>query len=246
MAQLEVIVVVPCYNEEHRLQGNLFSEFVSKAKGYRFLFVDDGSKDQTFRALEDLRNQLPEKFEILKLEENSGKAEAVRQGFLKAFQSKPRFLGYWDADLATPIELLPRLAAQFEERPEVEMVFGSRVKIMGHDIKRNEVRHYLGRVFATAASVVLGISVYDTQCGAKLFRNTAVLAEIFQKPFHSRWIFDVEFLARYLKKTGKEKARNSIREFPLPAWHDIRGSKIRPADFFKALWELLRIYLDYR
>lgn len=244
--KVQTTVVVPCYNEENRLSADRFLEFASRNADYRFLFVDDGSTDGTFKLLESLRLKQNSQFDVLKLERNSGKAEAVRQGLLKAMEAQPKFLGYWDADLSTPLDALPLFLRRFEERAELEMVLGSRVKLMGHSIKRNELRHYLGRIFATAASIVLKLSIYDTQCGAKLFRSGDAIKEIFLEPFHSRWIFDVELIARYLKQRGHTEGARRIAELPLPVWHDSRSSKVRPTDFFNALGELIWIYMVYR
>ena len=80
-------------------------------------------------------------------------------------------------------------------RPELVGVFGSRIRRLGAAITRDPLRHYFGRVFATLASMVLDLAVYDTQCGAKLFRVNDDLRRAFGH-VSLRWIFDVELLAR--------------------------------------------------
>ena len=181
--------------------------------------------------------------------ENSGKAEAVRRGFMHGLAKPYDFLGYWDADLATPLDAIPLLQLVFSERPRVEIVCGSRVMLMGRDIQRKAARHYLGRCFATFASIVLRLKIYDTQCGAKLFRATPTLRKIFEKPFVSQWIFDVELIARWMSwrgDLGVHDPNQCIYEYPLPVWHDIGGSKVRTGDFVKAGVELYHIYRRYR
>ncbi|MBI4368174.1 MAG: glycosyltransferase family 2 protein [Candidatus Omnitrophica bacterium] len=245
----KVLVVIPCYNEEKRLPKTLFLDFASRESDYRFLFVDDGSRDHTLQLLESLRKERPDRFDVLKLEQNSGKAEAVRQGFLKGIQEGVPFIAFWDADLATPLGVLPSFLITLQARPAIEMVFGSRIKLMGHDIERREIRHYLGRIFATAVSFILKLNIYDTQCGAKMFRATETLRAMFGEKFHSKWIFDVELIARFTKVKKNIAPFNpgsSIYEMPLPVWHDIAGSKLCTLDFLKALIELGQIYFLYR
>ncbi len=246
--QSQTWVIVPCYNEEKRLPTEEFKKFIDCTTDYFFLFVDDGSTDQTFKLLESFIQQNPERLKVLRLPQNGGKAEAVRQGFLEGIKQKASYLAFWDADLATPLEVLPYFMKVFQEQPQVEMILGARVKLMGHSIERNPLRHYLGRVFATFASGVLGLEVYDTQCGAKMFRVTETLKKIFDEPFCSRWIFDVEFLKRFMKVTKYTKceAETHIYELPLRRWRDVAGSKVKPGDFFKAFGELIKIYLRYR
>lgn len=244
MTQPEVLVVVPCYNEERRISLTSFKTFSEKEPFFHFLFVDDGSTDETRAILRNFCAQHPERFSLLSLEINGGKAEAVRQGFLKGFEHNPAYIAFWDADLATPLETLPHFMEVFRKRPKTEVLLGSRVKLLGRDIRRKAARHYLGRIFATFASLVLDLGVYDTQCGAKMFRLTPDLKEVFSKPFVSRWIFDVELIKRLLKKKNGDSS--GIYEFPLLIWHDIKGSKLKPFDFVKAFTDLIRIYWDNR
>jgi hypothetical protein len=107
----------------------------------------------------------------------------------------------------------------------------------------------LGRVFATAASLTLGLPVYDTQCGAKLFRANSILREVVADPFLTKWVFDVELLARYrcrLHASGQTDFEDRLFEVPLMSWRDVPGSKVRAWDFFGAFLELLRIARAYR
>ena len=238
------VVVVPCYNEAERLQPNCFSEFLAQDADIHFLFVNDGSKDATLAVLQRLRASHPDRIHVLDKQVNGGKAEAVRSGMLHAIASgHVAVTGFWDADLATPLQVIPRLMSKLTEDPVRQMVFGSRVRLLGHAIHRKRIRHYLGRCFATAVSIVLTLPVYDTQCGAKLFRVTPELGVILADPFLSRWIFDVEIIARFLAIHQHDTAYafDAIYEHPLPRWDDVAGSKVRPTDFFVALYELVKI-----
>jgi glycosyltransferase involved in cell wall biosynthesis len=243
------VVVVPCYNEARRLQPSLFSAFLAEKQQVDFLFVNDGSTDATLGVLEALRAQHPERIVVLDKQPNGGKAEAVRSGMLHAMaRGDVAFTGFWDADLSTPLSVIPRLLARLVRDPKLEMIFGSRVRLLGHAIHRKTIRHYLGRCFATAVSIVLELPVYDTQCGAKLFRVTPALHSMLAAPFQSRWIFDVEMIARFLVFHNKDAtiALESIYEHPLPRWEDVSGSKVGPADFFVAFYELLKIRSTFR
>lgn len=232
-------IVVPCFNEAARLRADAFRAFCARNPGVDFLFVNDGSTDETLERLQELERSLPGRAAVLDLARNSGKAEAVRLGMLAALKSGAGAAGYWDADLATPLEEIPRFQAVLAERPQVDLVMGARVQLLGRTVRRSAARHYLGRVFATAVSQVLRLAVYDTQCGAKLLRNGPRLAPVFDEPFCVNWTFDVELIARLLR------AGSLLYELPLDHWEDVAGSKVRPRDFATGFVELVRIWRRY-
>lgn len=239
-------LVVPCYNEEHRLDVEAFRRVSVDGHDVDFLFVNDGSRDGTLGLLQSLRDSDPKRFAVLDLERNSGKAEAVRRGFLAAMQQPGDYLGFWDADLATPLAELPGFLNILATRPEIQIVMGARVRLLGREISRRPARHYFGRVGATLISSSLGLAVYDTQCGAKLFRMNETLRDVFAKPFLSRWIFDVEIIARYVERLGRDAVAGAIYELPVMRWHDVKGSKVKSFDFFRALNDLRKIRRAYR
>jgi glycosyltransferase involved in cell wall biosynthesis len=204
------------------------------------VLVDDGSTDGTPDVLEALRSEARDRITVLVLPGNRGKAEAVRQGLLSALD-RADIVGYADADFATPAEELLRLAAVIQDTG-ADAVLGSRVALLGAQIDRSPIRHYLGRVFATGAASALKRPVYDTQCGAKFIRVSGALRSALATSFRSRWAFDVELLGRM----WAADPACEILEVPLRRWVDVRGSKIRPAAMARAGLELLWIARDLR
>lgn len=242
-----VTLVVPCYNEAERLKADAFVAAVDQQPDLHLLFVDDGSGDATRPTLEKLAARRPDRMSVLALARNQGKAEAVRHGLLLALQGPATHVGFWDADLATPLDAVPDFMRVFAAHPEFEVLLGSRAQLMGRVIHRRAFRHYTGRVFATIASLVLDMPVYDTQCGAKIFARTARLERILARPFISRWIFDVELLARYLDDRPvahgePPPAKSRIYELGLRCWIDEPGSKVRARDGIRAFSDLYRIH----
>ena len=206
--QFDIGIVVPCYNEMDRIQLSEFSQFLNSNNTIFFCFVNDGSTDGTQQKLADFVNRNPERCQVINFSNNQGKAEAVRQGINTMLKtSKYQLVGYWDADLATPLVEIPVFIEKFQSNKELNAVCGSRILRLGSSIRRSVFRHYLGRVFATIVSNILNIPVYDTQCGAKLFR-TEHAELIFSEHFLSRWFFDVELFARSIELMGREKTFN--------------------------------------
>jgi glycosyltransferase involved in cell wall biosynthesis len=247
MSTLDVVVlVVPCYNEAARLDAAAFTTMVDEIAGLNLLFVDDGSLDDTAEVHQRLCAARPGRVASLVLPCNQGKAEAVRQGLLHALAGPAAWVGYLDADLATPPSEVQRLCTLLAGQDQFDVLLAARVKLMGRSIDRNAGRHYLGRVFATAASLVLRMPVYDTQCGAKLLRRSTALTHALAAPFRGRWTFDVELLGRLV--TGAPGIApvppQRIHEEPLLVWRDVGGSKLNPTQVLQAGLDLALIGRD--
>ncbi len=242
MTDRDLTLVVPCYNEAARLDGAAFLEALNSRPWLHLCFVNDGSTDDTAGMVASLQQRAPDRISILTLRVNQGKAEAVRLGLIAACDKTP-YCGFWDADLAAPLRELETLFDVFTREPGVEWVWAIRLRSLGRSVTRGALRHYVGRVFATAASSIVGVAVYDTQCGAKLFRVSSLLKSVIAEPFSSRWIFDVEMLSRATAMMHGEPRRveTIIYEQPLREWHHVRGSKVRPIDAIHAFAGLLTI-----
>lgn len=234
-----IALIVPCYNERNRLSVEPFRQNASDQ--LHFYFMDDGSKDQTYEFLQSHFGSSPHT-KVLRVAKNGGKAEAIRQAMLHLSRenllSQYEWVGYWDADLATPLSEIANMMA-FRElfNPDCTGILCSRVARLGAEIKRSYIRHYLGRIFATAVDLVVRIKPYDSQCGAKLFKSE-LIELAFSEPFISNWIFDVEVILRLRNE--------KLVEYPVAVWKDIPGSKVKIGrEIFRVLRDLYRIRQRY-
>lgn len=233
----KIILVIPCYNEEKRLK---FSEFDKYNDVLFFLFVNDGSSDGTLNLL---HNNLKENSYILNLQKNTGKAEAVRQGFLFAEKlpifSDVEWIGYWDADLQIPLfeinNFLIYAKNFYDNKPQA--IFGSRVCRLGSTIQVKAIRRYFGRIFAVLTNILFHIDSYDSQCGAKVF-NKNLINKYFKEPFISKWLFDLEIILRM--------GSRGIIEYPLIECREMPDSKINLLSMgICVLIDLLRLKKKY-
>jgi dolichyl-phosphate beta-glucosyltransferase len=175
----------------------------------------------------------------------TSKAEAVRQGMRAAVARGAEIVGYVSADFSAPVSEIVRLRDVIRAR-RASVVMGARVAMLGVDIRRSAVRHYLGRCFAMAASFILRTAIYDTQCGVKLFRPSPALADALASPFSSTVAFDVELLGRLLVGgPGIPPLRaGEIIEVPLRTWHGRASAVTDPARALLAVRDLRRIAAD--
>jgi dolichyl-phosphate beta-glucosyltransferase len=230
------VVVVPCFNEAHRLDPDGFEDLLSDCS-ITVLFVDDGSTDGTGEFIE---RRFGERADLAVLPANVGKGEAVRMGMLRAIRDGADLVGYLDADLASPATELRRVLDCIAADPSLHAALGSRVRLLGRHIDRSSTRHVQGRVFATMASLVLGLGVYDTQCGLKMFRVNDRLVGALADPFRSRWVFDVELIGRLV--TGPQAiGASAFVEVPLLEWRDVGASHFGLSARVRGMYDLVAV-----
>ncbi len=234
-------LIIPCYNEQNRLKVNEFLSYLDSNKSVSLLFVNDGSNDDTIGVLNSIEHP---RVNVLNLKRNSGKANAIRSGIKSLINSDYDYFGYFDADLSTSLEEVENILRPLTQRSETLLSLGSRHRRLGTNINRHLYRHILGRIYATIVSMILRLPVYDTQCGAKIFKKS--ILSVFEKEFVSKWFFDVEVIARVKKQHPYTFHHQSIVEVPLQGWRDIDGSKLTFMDFLTTPIELMKIYRKYK
>jgi len=147
-------------------------------------------------------------------------SQIVQEGMRRALSEGYPFAGYWGPDCEVPLaflqEWVDRLAAS-----ELQLVFGSRLRLVQHDHPGLWLRHYAGRAWASAVSVLLKLEAYDTECCAKLFRNGPIARAAFEPPFETKVCFDTELFVRLLEleagPAGLRVERDCL-ELPLRTW----------------------------
>jgi dolichyl-phosphate beta-glucosyltransferase len=225
----KLAMVVPCYNEEKRISIDYWWELLESNQEVSWIFVDDGSSDQTSVLLEqfctgDLRS-------LIRLDRNIGKGNAILQGYKFALQNLPdvEFFGFIDCDGAFAMEDVNNfLKTAFNRQTNFEVLISSRVALSGRDIQRKSHRHYLGRIIATFLTYKWRNAPYDTQSGLKVFRNTESFRNAILSDFSTKWFSDIELISRIGVNNG---GRIEIWEEPLMSWSDVDGSKLKVRNF---------------
>lgn len=242
--KIKLSIVIPCYNEEKRLDIKRISNFIKNQEDVIICFVNDGSKDKTLSVLENLKSQIPYNIDVISTEKNVGKAEAVRTGFLHCNATfSHEKIAYLDADLATSLEECLEISELVTN--ETIFSFGSRIAKLDSNIDRKYHRFLIGRIIATFISKQLNLKVYDTQCGCKIF-DRKISEQLFSSEFISKWLFDVELFHRLISIYGIDKMSLIAKEVPLKSWIDFDESKVKMTYFFKLWLDLYQIKKYYR
>jgi dolichyl-phosphate beta-glucosyltransferase len=227
-----ISVIIPCYNEEKRIGQTLKAidaYFSTRQYHWEILVIDNGSKDQTKKVVEDLSKELGN-IQLIS-HKSYGKGWAVKQGMLAAVGDYRLFT---DADNSTDISHLDKMM-HFAESG-FDIVISSR-RIEGAVITHPQPWHrqILGNAFAKLVSLIVPLGIKDTQNGFKLFSKAAA-EDIFARQSVYFWAFDVEILA-LAKKRGYE-----IKEVPI-TWVNDEGSKMNIKGMVRMLFEVINIRL---
>jgi len=236
ISAIQNVIVVPCFNEAKRWNLEYWEQFTSLSNTY-LLFVDDGSTDGThFYIARTLKRNRGEYFA---LNENQGKANAVRLGMLRAGKKFPnsKTISFLDADGSVSYSDVQRLISK-DIPADFDSIWSSRANLSGRNIERTLLRHWISRSIATFFGFFFPYLPYDTQCGFKIFKNESTLIEALQNPFKTTWFFDLELITHF------DNLR--IWEEPLGCWREVSGSKIEKFHYLKIFKELVTVFVELR
>jgi dolichyl-phosphate beta-glucosyltransferase len=235
---LNTYVIVPCFNEEFRLNIEYWNELISNLD-YNWIFVNDGSTDQTKKKLDEING-----IKILELTQNSGKAEAIRFGVNHIINNQKDLdfvLAFIDSDGAFDLKDITRNFEIFSKKVLNDLyqtVWATRVALSGRRIDRSSLRHYISRIIISLIGLKFRNLPYDPQTGFKIFLINEDLRKIFETKFMTRWFFDIEIINRFKINSGYEL---KIWEEPVNFWKDVNGSKLNFKQYIRVLRELLMV-----
>lgn len=236
-------IIIPAYNEAEKLDLEAYKAFLATNDLVHILFVNDASTDNTLGIIEPLKIEFRNQVDCISNSKNLGKGGSVQAGMLYALSNIPAAkYAFLDADLATSLQECLAVANTIEQK--IIFSFASRIHTLNSDIQRTLFRHLSGRIVSTAISKVMNLSVYDTQCGCKVFRSDLV-GKIFQEKFISKWLFDVELFFRIIELSGRKKLKIKMLEYPIKKWADKGDSKVKMTYFFKLWLDLWKIKARY-
>jgi dolichyl-phosphate beta-glucosyltransferase len=235
----DISIVVPCYNESNRFNFDYFED-LTKIKKTRWIFVNDGSSDQTSEILKAFCNKPNTLY--LELPTNRGKSHAIAHGvkYILSLNDKTTWIGFLDSDGAFAIEDIKRMLTLTNKsiNRNFDAFYSSRVKLSGRKVFRSTSRHFIGRAISTLFGLFWQEIPYDTQSGFKVYKAKMLTFQIFLKPFVTKWFFDIELHLRVLIST---KNKFSVWEEPLNVWKDIPDSRINGREKIKLIIEIIKV-----
>ena len=236
VSRIELSLVIPAHNEQHRLELTLDRYAVALHERYgnafEIIVIVNGSRDRTAQVAVDLARIHPQ-IRVFNIPEAVGKGGAVLTGLAEARGARIVFA---DADGSTDAPSLLALADALDAH---NVAIGSR-RLPGSVIATPQPvgRRLLGRAFNLAVRLLFDLPYRDTQCGAKAFRAEAacLLSGVVDE---TGWAFDVNLLL------AAEALGLDIAEIPV-TWADRPGSRLKIAltlrEVGRAFWRLRRFH----
>ncbi len=165
--EMDITVIIPLYNEEESLRElyRQLRESLSRlGKRYEMIFVDDGSTDNSYNVLRDLKRTDYKHIKIVRFRRNYGKSAAISVGFDKAVGRSVITL---DADLQDDPAEIPNLLKKLNEG--YDLVSGWK------KVRRDPLSKTIpSRFFNYATGVMTGIQIHDFNCGLKAYKKEVV------------------------------------------------------------------------
>lgn len=211
----DIDIIVPVWNEERRIGstlGAITSHAALTGLTVTVTVIDNGSVDRTVEVVDAAQAGAGEGVTVRLLGcSRQGKGAAVRRGVLA---SRGRWVGFCDADLATPPETLDEVVRRMERGAEV--VIGSRRCAGARVAVSQPLRRRIGSAGFRRLTQAMTPGIADSQCGFKFF-SAGAAREIFSRSVVDGFAFDVELLAL------AARLRYPIDEVPVD-WRDQPGS----------------------
>jgi len=233
MDPLTLSIVIPAYNEAHRIEDTLRTvhHFLQQENwNAEILVVNDGSQDNTAALVSALSHNW-KNLHLIENPQNLGKGFSVKNGALSA---KGQVVLFTDADLSAPIEEMSKLVDPIL-RGVFDLTLGSRAldrSLIG--VHQSKLRELSGRLFNWLVQLLTGLSFKDTQCGFKAFHRKSMIPVLLRQKI-SDFGFDPEIL--FLAKVRGLR----LKEIPV-RWNHTEGSKVRfLRDAFKMFLGLIFI-----
>jgi glycosyltransferase involved in cell wall biosynthesis len=219
-----ISVVIPLYNEAESL-ATLHAELVRSFEANHLepaeiLFVDDGSRDGSWRVIQELAKS-DSRVRGIRFRRNFGKAAALTAGFRSA---KGATIFTLDGDLQDDPAEIPRFLARLDEGYDV---------VSGWKRTRHDPWHKVGpsRVFNRMVSGLSGCKLHDHNCGFKAYRREVLDEVTLYGELH-------RFVPVLAHERGFKVAEIVVNHRPRKFGH----SKYGIARFIKGLLDLLTVH----
>lgn len=198
----KVTIVLPTYNERENIKKlipEIFQVFQENKIPGEVMIVDDSSPDGTSQVVEKLAKNYP--VNLIQREKKLGIGSAYVLGFKKALQNKADVIFEMDADLSHSPKYIPKFIDKLEEGYEV--VIGSRKIKGGGVIGWSPYRKLISTGGNFIGKYIAGIEISDLTSGFRAYKSKVLREISLEKVESNGYAFQLEMLARALKKGSK-------------------------------------------